>query len=117
MHTMSHSQKATSKLGINKLSQYKAIIYTRKSGQKKGSIDVKVINGHLPAKFGPKRIQLVLGAYRLFQMFHFPLSSAWFPKHVIDNPVVAQYSLMMLHTLNMGMILYYFNNANFITIR
>lgn len=65
MHTMSHSQKATSKLGINKLSQYKAIIRTRKSGQKKGSIDVKVINGHLPAKFGPKRISVGLGGLQV----------------------------------------------------
>lgn len=65
MHTMSHSQKAISKLGINKLSQYKAIICTRKSGQKKGSIDVKVINGHLSAKFGPKWISIGLGGLQV----------------------------------------------------
>lgn len=32
--------------------QYKSIICTGKTGQKTGSIDTEVINGHLPTKFG-----------------------------------------------------------------
>jgi hypothetical protein len=37
-----HSQKAESKLGINKLSQYESIICTRKTGQKTGFTDTQV---------------------------------------------------------------------------
>lgn len=82
MHIMSRSQKAMPGLGINKLSLYKSITYTRKTGSKTGSTDAEVINGHSPAKPNPGSILVCLGDC-LLQLFHFSISSAWLPKHLI----------------------------------
>lgn len=81
MYTMSYTLKAISKLRINRLCQYKAIICTRKAGQKTGlwPLMQRLYMVTHQLNLDLKWFRLVLVAYCLFQMFQSAKTSAWVP--------------------------------------